>query len=167
MIMGDYGDLKDFFVVTLKVKIPDLSMLVDELSRSVSSKLTVDDVKSLIWQINSMSPSRKALQKLQALRIFPVKRASRSSDSVILRDVNQKFSINDRQPWADAYKGKIDFLDFKLEEVRRLQPFLSSFDLESRYISRAVAETTSFHGTGEHSKRKTRLTRSRAHALAR
>ena len=143
-------------------------MLVDELSRVASSKLTVDDVKSLIWQINSFSPSRKALEKLKPLTIFPVKAASSGLDPVVLRVLNEKFLIIDRQPWADAFQGRIDFLDFNLEEVRKLQPFLSSFDLENCYLSRAVAETSSFQGeVREQSRKRTRQLRSRAYAMAR
>jgi hypothetical protein len=156
------------FVGILKVKIPDLSMLVDELSRLVSLKLKVNDVKSLIWQVNSFSPSRKDLEKLKSLPIFPVKITGGTSDPVVLRVRTEKFSINDRQPWADAFKGKIDFLDFALEDVRKLQPFLSSFDLGDRYLSRAVAEMSSFQGeVGERSKKLTTQLRGRAHALAR
>lgn len=167
-ILSQYGDLKDFFVGTLKVKIPDLGMLVEELSRVVSQKLTVDEIKSLIWQINSFSPSRKALEKVKDLPIFPVKITKRKVEQPVLRDRRGNFSIIDRQPWADAFHGKVDFLDFTLEEVRKLQPLLSSLDLDSRYLSRAVAEKSSFQGeVQEQSRIQTRQLRSRAHALAR
>jgi hypothetical protein len=143
-------------------------MLVDELSRVESSKLTVDDVKSLIWQINHFSPSRKAVEKLKTLPIFPVKTAGRGLDPAVLRGRNEKFSIIDRQPWADVFQGRIDFLDFNLEEVRKLQPFLSSFELENCYLSRAVAEVSSFQGeVREQSRNRTRQLRSRAYAMAR
>ena len=143
-------------------------MLVDELSLVVSSKLTVSDVKSLIWHINSFSPSRKALEKLNTLPIFPVKAANRGLDPTVLRARKENFSIIDRQPWAEAFEGKIDVLDFRLEEVRRLQPFLSCLNLENRYLSRVVRETSSFQrGNGEQSRTQTRRLRRRAHALAR
>jgi hypothetical protein len=67
-----------------------------------------------------------------------------------------------------VFQGKLNFLDFKLEEVRKLQSFLSSLDLGNRYLSRSVTETSSFQGeVGEQSKQRTRQIRSRAHALAR
>lgn len=144
-------------------------MLVNELNRVVSSNPRVDDVKSLIWQINSFSPSSKNLESIQNLAIFPVRKARRGLDvTVSLRVWNEKFSIIDRQPWVEAFQDKIDFLDFTLEEVRKLKPFLSSFDLENKYLSRAVTETSSFEGeVQEQSKQRTRQLRSRAHALAR
>jgi hypothetical protein len=167
-ILSQYGDLKDFFIGVLKVRIPDLNMLIEELSRVASSNPTVDDVKSLIWQINSFSPTRKVVEKLKPLTIFPVKAASRSIAPVVLRARNESFSIIDRQPWADAFQGQIDLLDFSLEEVRKLRPFLSSFDLESRYLSRAIAETSSFQGeVREQSRKRTRQIRNRAYAIAR
>jgi hypothetical protein len=170
-ISSQYRDLRDFFVGTLKVKIHDLDMLVDELGRVVSSNHTVhivDDVKSLIWQINNFSPSSEALDNLRTLPVFPVKTARRGLDPVVLRARNENFSIIDRQPWAEAFHGKIDLLDFKLEEVRKLQPFLSSLGVENRYLSRAVSETSSLQGEiREQSRERTRQLRSRAHALAR
>jgi hypothetical protein len=167
-ILSQYGDLKDFFVGILKVKIPDLGMLVDELSHVVSSELSVKDVKNLIWQINSFSPSRKALEKLKGLPIIPVKPAGTGSQLAVLRVRNEKFSIIDRQPWAKAFLGKIDVLDFDLEDVRKLQPILASLDLENRYLSHVVREESSFQGeVGAQCSKRTRQLRSRAHALAR
>jgi hypothetical protein len=167
-ILSQYGNLRDFFVGTLKVEIHDLRLLVDELRRVVTSNHTVDDVKSLIWQINKFSPSRVSLQTLETLPILPVQMTSRGLDAVVLRVRAKKFAINDRQLLAEMFQGRIDHLDFSLEEVRKLQPFLSSFDLEDRYLSRAVTETSSVQGdVGVISRERTRQVRSRAHALAR
>lgn len=167
-LRNQYADLKELFVKTLKVKIPNIGMLVDELSLVVRSKLTVNEVKSLIWQINSFSPSSSALEKLKTLPILPVKVASNQSDPPVLREREQRFCIIDRQPLADAFQGKIDLLDFNLEEVRNLQPFLSSLALHDRYLSHAVAETTCFQGeTREPNGKLTKQLRSHAHAFAR
>ncbi|KAE9369740.1 hypothetical protein N431DRAFT_493510 [Stipitochalara longipes BDJ] len=166
-ILNQYRQLKDFFVDILNVKIPDLGMLVDELSQAASSKPTVTDIKSLFWQINNFSPTRNAVEKLNDLPIFPVKSETTKLNVTVLRTRFARFSINDRQPWAKAFGGKLDFLDFNLEEVRRLQPLLSALNVEDRYLSRAVVETSSFQDKGEWSKKRTRQMRSRAHALAR
>lgn len=143
-------------------------MLVDELTQFESVEFTVEDVKSLIWQINSFSPTRKALEKLKFFSIFPVRKANGGLGPAVLRPPNKSFSIIDRQSWADAFYDKIDVLDFNLEEVRKLQPFLSSFDLSDRYLSWAVAETSSFQGVDpEQSWKRTRQLRNRAYAMAR
>jgi hypothetical protein len=164
-IISQYKDLKDLFVGVLKVKIPDLGMLVEELSRVAISLPTVDDVKSLIWQINSFTPSRKALENLVDYPIFPVRVPN---GTVELRDRSGNFSIIDRQPWADVFQGEVDFLHFTLEEVRKLRPFLSCLDLEDRYLSRVIVEKSSFQGNiQEPSGKRTRQLRRRAHALSR
>jgi hypothetical protein len=166
--LSQYRDLKDFFVGILKVKIQDLDMLVDELSLVVSSNHTVDDVKNLIWQINSLRPSRTALEKLEKISVFPVRKARIEQDSVVLQSRTEKFSIIDRQLWAEVFQDRIDFLDFTLEEVRKLNPFLASFDLEDRYPSRTITETSYVQGEVQvNSKERTGQLRSRAHALAR
>jgi hypothetical protein len=154
----------------LRVEIHDLRLLVDELRRVATSKCVVDEVKDLIWKINSFSPSSKDLERLQIVPVFPVRKAGSEGlvAAVCLRVWNGKFSIIDRQPLAELFQGKIDFLDFTLAEVRRLQPFLSSFDLQHRYLSRAVCETTFLQDEiGVLSREQTRRIRSRAHALAR
>jgi hypothetical protein len=172
-ISHQYAKLKDFFVRTLKVKIHDLDMLVDELAQLVSSeheKPLVRDVKSLIWQINDLSPSAKDLEKLKSLPIFPVKLASRPFDSPSMQAENERFTVNDRQPLAAAFRSKVDLLDFELEEVRKLQPFLSCFNLEGRYLSRAVTAISSLKGEVYQRQRSRELTvrlRNRAYALAR
>jgi len=154
---------------TMKAKTHDLPALVDKLAQLVSSENPlVNDVKSLIFQINDLSPSTKNLESLRKLAIFPVTLAGRPSDSPSLRAVNERFSVIDRQPLAAAFRGKIDLLDFTLEEVRKLQSFLSSFNLEGRYLSSVVTEKSSVNG--EYYERSRELTvrlRNRAYALAR
>jgi hypothetical protein len=167
-IISQYKDLKDLFVGVLKVKIPDLGMLVEELSRVARSSPTIGDVKSLIWQINSFAPSRKALEKLVDHPIFPVRVPNRTVEAIELRDRSGNFSIIDRQPWADVFQSEVDFLHFTLEEVRKLRPFLSCLDLEDRYLSRVIVEKSSFQGNiQEPSGKRTRQLRRRAHALSR
>ena len=107
----------------LKVKIPDLRLLVEELKRVARSSPLVDDIKSLIWQINAFAPTIEDLAQLRESKIFPVKSPVRTD--VELRTRHERFSIIDRQPWADAFKGALDVLDFNLKEVRSLEPFLS------------------------------------------
>lgn len=151
----------------------DLAKLVDELAQLVRvspehKKPPVGDVKRLIWKINDLSPSSQELEKLSELPIFPVTLAGKPSDFPLLRAANKRFSIIDRQPLAVAFLGKIELLDFKLEEVQKLRPFLSSFDLEDRYLSRAVTEISSLMGDIYlRSRELTVQLRNRAYALAR
>ncbi|KAF4634928.1 hypothetical protein G7Y89_g3181 [Cudoniella acicularis] len=163
-ISGQYEDLKDLFAGVLKVKIPDLRLLVEELKRVAQSSPSINDVKGLIWQINSFAPTSEDLGKLRGCKIFPVRKADGTSE---LRTRLARFLIIDRQPWADAFEGKLDFLDFSLKEVKALEPFLLSMELEG-YLSGDVIEKSPFQGIlPEPSTKRTRHLQRRAHALSR
>lgn len=123
-ISGQYKDLKDLFVGVLKVKIPDLRLLVEELKRVAQSSPSTNDIKSLIWQINTFAPTTEDLARLRGSKIFPVRK---TNGSIELWTRLARFSIIDRQLWADAFDGKLDFLDFTLKEIRALEPFLSGY----------------------------------------
>lgn len=140
-------------------------MLVEELEYAAQSSPSVGDVTNIIWQINSFMPTKKTLEKVRGYDILPVRD---TTGALTLRSRSGRFSIIDRQPWADVFEGKLDFLNFNLKEVRTLQPFLSSLDLGSRYLSGIVTEKSSFQGpTPEPSAERTRHFRRRAHALSR
>jgi hypothetical protein len=163
-ISGQYEGLKDLFVGTLKIKIPDLRLLGEELKRVAQSSPTINDIKSLIWQINTFDPAIEDLDKLRGSRIFPVRKAN---GKIELRTRLARFSIIDRQIWADAFEGKLDYLDFTLKEVRILEPFLSGMEIGG-YLSEVVIEKSSFQGIlPEPSAKRTRDLQRRAYALSR
>ena len=163
-ISGQYRDLKDLFVGVLKVKIPDLRLLVEELKRVAQSSASIDDVKSLIWQINSFDPSIEDLETLRGSKLFPVRKAN---GRIELRTRMARFSVIDRQLWADAFEGKLDYLDFSLKEVRTLQPFLAGMKI-GRYLSEVVIEKSSLQGIiPEPNAKRTRDLQRRAYALSR
>jgi hypothetical protein len=163
-ISGQYEGLKDLFVGVLKIKIPDLRLLVEELKRVAQSSPSIDDIKSLIWQINTFDPTIEDLYSLRRSKIFPVRKANGTLE---LRTRLARFSIVDRQLWADAFEGKLDYLDFNLKEVRILEPFLSGMEVGG-YLSEVVIEKSSFqHTLPEPSAKRTRDIRRRAYALSR
>jgi hypothetical protein len=162
-----YHDLKGFFVDFLGVLTPDLDMLVDELASlgNQSSELRINDAKNLIREINFFAPNERSLRKLRTQMIFPVRRRGFEPT---LSSTNSSFLIIDRRKLADAFEGNFFLLDFDLEEVQKLQPFLSCFDLEDRYISRKVKERSSVEGNpGKPNANLTRNLRRRAYALFR
>ncbi|RDL30730.1 Uncharacterized protein BP5553_10075 [Venustampulla echinocandica] len=163
-ISGQYEDLKDLFVGVLKIKIPNLRLLIKELKRVAQSSPSINDIKSLIWQINTFDPIIKDLEDVRWSEIFPVRKANGNLE---LQTWMAGFSIIDRQPWADAFEDKVDFLDFSLKEVRILEPFLSSME-GMGYLSKHVKEKSSFQGIlPEPSTKRTRQLRRRAYALSR
>jgi hypothetical protein len=163
-ISGQYGYLRDLFVGVLGVKVPDLRLLVEELKRVAQSSPSIDDIKSLIWQINTFDPKIEDLQNLRGSKIFPVRK---SNGRVELRTRMARFSVIDRQLWADAFEGKLDYLDFSLKEVRTLKMFLSGMEIGG-YLSEVVIEKSSLQGIiPEPSAKRTRDMQRRAYALSR
>lgn len=164
-IRDKYHDLRDLFVCILEVKIPDLGLLVEELKRVAQFAPSIHAVRSIIWQINAFAPRGQALDTLRGFNVLPVRK---TDGTVELRSSADKFSIIDRQPWADAFQGTLDFFDFNLRNVRLLRPFLSSLSLETRHLSEIVVENSSFRGAvPEPSAERTRHLQRRAHALSR
>jgi hypothetical protein len=169
-----YPSLREFFVDFLGVKVPDLGMLVKELKKVSTSSLSVDKAKSLIWQINSMEPTAKDLTKIHKSAIFPVKVGNESTQ---LQNREKDFVIVDREKLANAFRspgvtGALAVLDFpKIEDVRKLQPFLAGLDVEDRYFSKMVKEITSFAGDANgsivHDEDLTARIRRRAYGLFR
>jgi hypothetical protein len=153
--------LKAFFVDCLKVSEPSLEILVEEL-KSVAKPVVggllsikdagsaagvVEKAKMLIKAINSMPLDREVLigKKLRSESIFPVK----LKNVKVLKGTADYFSITDRQKYHEAFKNEAWILDFSLEEVHELRPFLRWLNLEDRYLSRRVIENSTFGGIDE------------------
>jgi hypothetical protein len=143
-ISTHYTDLENLFVRVLKVKAPSLATLVQELKRISSSSPSVDKVKNLIWQINSMNPSAKDLSPIYHSRIFPVRKGNAAPE---LCSREREFAIIDGQKLGNAFKTGVSILDFsQIEEVWKLQSFLSGLGLKERYLSKLIAkESCSTH----------------------
>ena len=71
-----------------------------------------------------------------------------TGDPVVMTALDD-FAIIDRQHYALHFKDKIKILDFSMEEVRRLKPFIKWAGLTDRYLSRLVTERTVV-GDGPH-----------------
>jgi hypothetical protein len=143
-----YRDLKGFFVGFLGVKPVDLLMAIDELREAGNKSITsIPEMKESIWTVNSLlsaEAKHPTPQPILESRIFPVQRAG----SVTLVSSGTEFFIDDREDLRRLFEIEVKFLDFTLNEVNQLQPFLRWTGLESRYVSKHVREFTSFGGEG-------------------
>lgn len=149
-IAGQFTELKEFFVLRLGVETPNISMFVEELKclANANKSPPVDTVVALIKEINSWGPSEEALLELKLSNVLPVK----GTDGVlILRKPTDIFAIADRMEYKNAFRGKVSILDFSLEVVHGLRPFLSALRLESRYMSHTVEETTTVNASSPNS----------------
>ncbi|KAL2132354.1 hypothetical protein VTI74DRAFT_3925 [Chaetomium olivicolor] len=138
----DYEDLKDFFVDRLGVSTLTLQMVFDELLRT-TPRTPVREVKHMLWAFNSLlqtEPVRPPSKRLLKARIFPVRCGD---EAPVLESTRTDFALIDREHLAEKFRGKINVLDFTLEQVRQLQPFIEWAGLQPRYLSVAIKQITS------------------------
>ncbi|KAL5345654.1 hypothetical protein ACLOAV_009408 [Pseudogymnoascus australis] len=143
----NYNDLEDLFVGFLGVKPVDLPMAIDELKEAGNRQpISVSEVKESIWTVNSLLSTELSLPNPRAItksNVFPVRQAN---GVVTCQSLITNFFVIDREPLKQSFEGRVKFLDFTLEEVVELWPFLKWTHLEDRYLSHCVKEITSFHG---------------------
>lgn len=166
---NDYEDLLGLFVDFLGVKPVDLLMAIDELKEVGSGQSTpIQEVKDSIWTVNSLLATESRPPRSGDVvrgRIFPIRHPN---GSVTCQSKTTEFLVVDREPLRLSFETKVKFLDFTLEEVVRLRPFLEWTHLEDRYLSYCVKEITSFHGGAAQPTLNTdRQIRNRAYALLR
>lgn len=143
-----YPDLEDFFVSFLGVQELTLDMAYDELkemaARVPSPSITA--VKETIWALNSLLVSADEFPDEEPIfigKVFPVKYPN---GSIKLQTGRTQFAITDRKTLGDIFGPRAKILDFSLDEVRRLRPFLSWLGLETRYLSTMVREISTVAG---------------------
>lgn len=165
----EYARLEHLFVDFLGVKPVDLPMAIDEL-KEVGNRATASEeqVKELIWTVNSLlsttvrPPSSKEIVKG---RIFPIQQPN---GSISLVSKTTQFFVPDRNSLRRTFEKKVKFLNFTLEQVIRLRPFLEWVELDKRFLSDSVKEVTSFHGgMARQTSNPGRQIRNRAYALLR
>lgn len=166
-----YASLKGFFVTRLLVKSLTTAILVSDLMKRATAKtpLKCDDAKALIFKINTMLATDDLNSTLQAkfdelanTKCFPVKRGD---GGVQLRDAGAKFAIVDHERFGRAFQERADLLDFSLDEVQRLRPFLEATNLRDNYLSDLVEEVSEVTGNSVESSELTIQLRSLAYAL--
>uniref|UniRef100_L2FL52 Ino80 chromatin remodeling complex protein n=1 Tax=Colletotrichum fructicola (strain Nara gc5) TaxID=1213859 RepID=L2FL52_COLFN len=165
----EFEDLEVFFVDFLGVKPLDLSMAIDDLkSVATRASATSSEIKDLIWAVNSLLPTvhkPPSSRDVLKTKIFPI---AHPNGRVTVGTATTGFCVIDRESLRSSFKNKVNFLDFTLEQVARLRPFLEWTHLEDRYLSRCVKEITSFHGgPATPITNPQRQIRNRAHALLR
>ncbi|KAJ0422940.1 hypothetical protein BJY00DRAFT_299903 [Aspergillus carlsbadensis] len=141
-----YEDLADFFIELIGVRTLTLQMVHDKLVSEGKGQTSPDKVKETIWLLNSYLQNKHDFpdprQVLQG-RVFPVKYPT---GAVELCSSSVDFAINDRIHLSAWFTGKAKFVDFDVNEVARLEPFLRWTGLETRYLSSSVKEISAVRG---------------------
>jgi hypothetical protein len=139
-----YPDLSGLFVDLLGVPRMKFELAYQQLLDVGDTAPTMDDAKDLLRSLAALLTTDKESRppfedKATHCRVFPVilPNGSRSVLTAL-----ENFAIIDRQHYALHLRGNITLLDFSMEEVRRLRPFLKWAGLTDRYLSRLVTERT-------------------------
>lgn len=123
------------------MKKPDIRMFIEEL-KSRSARFDVNnppirEMRALIEDLNKWGPQKGDLKDLLQCKILPV----RSTDNELsLKSTAETFAIVDRAEYGETFRGKVPYLDYSIEEVRKLRSFITAMGLESRYMSSSVKE---------------------------
>jgi len=164
-----YKGLKSLFVDKLLVKTVDVDMVYQELLGVPSRQppATVSEVKELLMTLNSFlssgahpPPPNKLLQE----KIFPVKWPQ---GKVELASAQLEFAVVDREGSFDVFRDRVKTLDFSLQEVCRLRPFIAWSGLEERCLSKTVMEVSRIEGRESHAISPTRDIKKKAYGLLR
>ena len=144
-IRNEYADLEDFFVAKLGVETPNITLFIQELKMLIYGVWTpdIEEIKACILGINALGPRKGDLDPLLLTKFLPV---NDGNGCVSLMRVEDDFAITDRREFGNAFRGKLVVLDFSLEDVHVLRPFLSLLGLEGRYMSITVREVSSVKG---------------------
>jgi hypothetical protein len=121
------------------------------------------DIMQEMLNICAFNPTAESLEDLSRCKCLPVKL---SSGPVDWQDHTGDFAIVDRREYGDLFAGKVNFLDFSLEELHSLKLLLVGLGLRERYTSKAAKETTTVRG-GSVSQHLTNDLRKKAYAVCR
>lgn len=143
-LVEQYKTLERFFVGCLGVARLSLKMLYDELA-SKHARSPRQEVDEALRAFSSLLSSEKCSLDPESIRkahAFPVRHAG---GQVRLQTASTGFAIVDREYLSDAFRGKVAFLDFGIQETHELKPFLEWAGLQRRYLSASVREVTSLN----------------------
>ena len=121
-----------------------ISLEIDFVKLLVMTERPVSEIKKSIMRLSRLGVVEKDVIGLVGLNILPVKcRNGRTSFmKARISSGGPEFVIVDSLKYCDEFKGKIDFLDFSIQEVRDALPFLRACNLERQFISKLVIEKT-------------------------
>ncbi|KAH3395487.1 hypothetical protein KXV81_002967 [Aspergillus fumigatus] len=141
-----YEDLVDFFTELIGVRTLTLQMVHDKLVEQGSGGLPAAEVKQTIWLFNSYMQKESDLpapREVLTAKVFPVRYPT---GSVELCSSAVDFSVADRRHLFDSFSQKAKLLDFNVNDIARLEPFLQWTGLDRRYLSTSIKEISTVWG---------------------
>ncbi|XRM42034.1 hypothetical protein ABZX51_005272 [Aspergillus tubingensis] len=143
-----YQNLQEMFVYYLGVETLTMQMVVEKLQdQGRAGSSSVAEVKSTIWTLNSLLQSQQAdiapAEQVINNAVFPVRFPH---GGVQLQTSASAFAIADRKHLFSYFSSKANLLDFEVDEVLRLEPFIQWTGLNDRYLSLCIKEITMVGG---------------------
>lgn len=141
-IAGEYADLEKLFVDCLFIQAPTIATYIEQL-KTITRGFYIpnpNEIKHALRSINELGPTANDVDGLRGVTCLPLKLGNGIK---VIESPGTEFFIVDRLEYAAAFEGKVNVLDFSLEEVRQFQRLLISLGLADRYLSSAVEEVTS------------------------
>ncbi|KAH8702222.1 hypothetical protein BGW36DRAFT_289384 [Talaromyces proteolyticus] len=135
-----YSNLANLFTENLHIQTPTIATYVEQLELlAAQDSPSVAEIKHTINCINELSPTRNSLKGLRQLICLPV---HISGAEIRLMRPSDVFFVADRREYEKLFREKVPVLDFSLEEIHAIYPFLTALRLTDRYMSVVVQETT-------------------------
>jgi hypothetical protein len=167
IIGADYTEgLRDFFLTYLRISPASLSTLVGALRSLGERRSSVESIKEMIKAINKMDPTRQDLEPLTTCNVLPIRRHV-SRGNITLGNLQETFAIINNTKFSTIFRDHVDLLDFSLEDVHELAPFLEGLGLQSKYLSRLCTTQTACDEDGMIDDRLTREFTDRAFEILR
>ncbi|KIW01104.1 uncharacterized protein PV09_07391 [Verruconis gallopava] len=164
-IATEYKESEYLFVEILNIVEPTLEMHV----RALADKALLPRAKKEMFHemrlICAFDPKPDQLESLRNALCLPIRTVDKRLEWV--RPSFEDFVIVDRKEYGDMFEGKVNVLDFSLEEVHQLRTFLIALDLGRRFMSEAVEEKTRVSGELRLDNDLTREMQRKAYAICR
>ncbi|PVH80366.1 hypothetical protein DL98DRAFT_628772 [Cadophora sp. DSE1049] len=150
-----------------------LSLKVGRLYEHLASETVREEdwaaiSQRMIWAINSRRPTDIDLESLRNTNCLPVRHLrSNGTLTTSFESCQEDFVVNDRRNLAEIFDNQVPFLDFTLEKILRLHPFLEALQLDQKYLSAICEQYTACDGTGIIDNRLTTEFRERAYEILR
>ena len=167
-IANAYPSLEKFFTAALNISKPTVEMYIDSIKAEAKGEASVARIKSTMKLICSLDVEDRDLSSLLDAKVLPIKLANgvRVFASASTKGEGVNFVILENIIHRDAFEGRIDILDFSLEEIRNTRPLLLAMGLQERFSSQLVGETTDVNG-GSQDRGMTKTFRNKSQAVVR
>lgn len=159
-----YKEHSSLFRDILGIEKPSVGMhiasLIDKASEHPDKSIILQEMRN----VSALNPKSDTLRsQLQHCLCFPVRK---SSGDILWLSYRSAFAIVDRIKYGTIFRDKIKTLDFTLEEMHSVRPFLRGLGLEERMLSQSVIEETQVEEASSDSD-LTKSLRSKAYAITR